>query len=286
MKHKFKFLQTGGVPLTNDLMALLEEAYGIFEVLADLAGNLTILAGCDPVAPNSTTLKPGIVAIEGKLYYFEGGVQSSTVFINKEEIAKVFQDQTTKTLIEVRTVRFGNSVAPNLYNWADFVRLKTLKEMQNFATQQQIAELQMQIDRLNIKTAPIKNDGIVMIWPRTEEIPLYWKECTDLRGRTPIGYDPNYVYNATIHAFNYQLNVKGANIGELSVKMTGLQNGPHDHDVNGIGIELPNKKHTNSGSFQAFTVGNKKTTSSGNGNPHNNVQPSTVVMFIEPNFPF
>ena len=79
MKYSFEILQTGGVPLTNDLMALIEEAYGIFETLADVAGNLTILSGAEITG---STVKPGIVAIEGKLYYFEGGTTTSKVYIN------------------------------------------------------------------------------------------------------------------------------------------------------------------------------------------------------------
>ncbi len=97
MQYNFKFLQTGGVPLTNDLMSLIDEAYGIFEVLGDLSGNLTILSGCDITGTN---VAPGIVSIEGKLYYFEGGSIISTVYIHKEDIQKTFEDQTTKTLIE------------------------------------------------------------------------------------------------------------------------------------------------------------------------------------------
>ena len=97
MRYNFKFLQTGGVPLTNDLMSLIEEAYGIFEVLGDLSGELNDTFGCDITGTNVT---PGIVAIEGKLYYFEGGSIVSTVYIHKEDIQKTFEDQTTKTLIE------------------------------------------------------------------------------------------------------------------------------------------------------------------------------------------
>ncbi|MEI7487098.1 MAG: hypothetical protein WCJ72_06750, partial [Chryseobacterium sp.] len=112
MRYQFKFLQTGGVPLTNDLMALIEEAYGIFEVLGDLSGNLTILSGCEIIGTN---INPGIVAIEGKLYYFEGGSIVSTVYIHTEEIQKTFEDSTTKTLIEKKTVRFGSGTVN--YNW-------------------------------------------------------------------------------------------------------------------------------------------------------------------------
>ena len=145
MKYSFKFLQTGGVPLTNDLMSLIEEAYQIFEVLGDLSGNLTILSGCQIVG---STVLSGIVAIEGKLYQFEGGLISDTVFIHQENIKKTFQDQIDKVLIEKRTVKFGNAITT--YNWADFVRLETLKSIQikvnNSVTQTQFAALLAEVD--------------------------------------------------------------------------------------------------------------------------------------------
>lgn len=274
MKLSFKFLQTGGMPLTNDLMALIEEAYGIFEVLGDLAGHLTILSGC---VVNGSNVTPGIVSIDGKLYYFEGGLATATVFINTQEVPKVFQDQTSKTLIEIRTVRFGNSVAPNLYNWADFTRLKPLKEMQDYATQAQIAALQEQINLLAIKTAPIINGGIVWPWRKpAADIPAGWKECIDLRGKTIFGRDPN---DTTFANLGNTIGTKTKTIAKVNLPAVGLSYEdvePGTPDWMGGGFDGGNNK---------FTRRSKTTANMGSGTPMDVLNPGRIVNFIEPDLP-
>lgn len=126
MNNNIQFLQTGGVPLTNDLMATLQEAYQLFEVLGDVAGHLTILKGCET---NGSTTNPGIVAINGKIFPFEGGLTTSTVYIHTKEIDKTFEDQTDKVLIEKKAVRFGQAL--ETYNWGDFKTIPTLRELAN-----------------------------------------------------------------------------------------------------------------------------------------------------------
>ena len=274
MKYNFKFLQTDGVPLTNDLMQLIEEAYSIFEVLGDLAGNLTILKGCNLVG---STVEPGIVAIEGKLYHFEGGLVSDTVYINLQEIKKTFQNQTEKVLIENRTVRFGNAITT--YNWADFVRLETLKEIQtkvnNGVTVQMFNALLLEVDLLKLKTAPIINGGIIFPFRRpANEIPAGWKECIDFRGKTVVGRDPN----------DSDFGNLGNTVGTKTHTLTIDEMPAHKHKVplfangsaSGNAVGHPDNYIDNN-----RTVDSQET---GGNQPHNNIQPSRIVNFIEPNF--
>ncbi|BFO64133.1 phage baseplate protein [Chryseobacterium sp. KCF3-3] len=275
MRYNFKFLQTGGVPLTNDLMSLIEEAYGIFEVLGDLSGNLTILSGCDITGTNVT---PGIVAIEGKLYYFEGGSIVSTVYIHKEDIQKTFEDQTTKTLIEKRTVRFGSGAVN--YNWADFVKLKTLKEIQskvdNSVSQDDFDALVTRVEVLEMKTAPIINGGVVWAWFKpVAEIPAGWKECIDIRGKVIVGLDPNDVDFSTL---------KGT-IGAKKHTLTLAEMPSHSHrtptfangSASGNAVGHPDNWIDNNRKVESDYVGGNQ--------PHNNIQPSIIAYFIEPNLP-
>lgn len=277
MKYNFKFLQTDGVPLTNDLMQLIEEAYSIFEVLGDLAGSLTILKGCNQIG---STVEPGIVAIEGKLYHFDGGLISDTVYINLNEIKKTFQNQTEKVLIENRTVRFGNAITT--YNWADFVRLETLKEIQakvnNGITVQQFNTLLAKVTLLELKTAPIINGGIIFPFRRpVAEIPAGWKECVDFRGKTIVGRDPNDSDFANLG------NTVGTKTHTLSINEMPSHNHPYEDIANntnggadiGVGFD---------GGGNRFHRRNLNTGDKGGDQPHNNIQPSRIVNFIEPNF--
>lgn len=275
MKYNFKFLQTDGVPLTNDLMQLIEEAYSIFEVLGDLAGNLTILKGCNLVG---STVEPGIVAIEGKLYHFEGGLVSDTVYINLQEIKKTFQNQTEKVLIENRTVRFGNAITT--YNWSDFVRLETLKQIQvkvnNSVTQQQFNSLIAEIDLLKLKTAPIINGGIIFPFRRpANEIPVGWKECIDFRGKTIVGRDPNDndLANLGNTVGSKTKTISKANLPAIGITYEDVE--PHGPDWGVGGFD---------GGNNPFTRRQKTTSNLGSGIPLDVLNPSRIVNFIEPNF--
>lgn len=275
MRYNFKFLQTGGVPLTNDLMSLIEEAYGIFEVLGDLSGNLTILSGCDITGTNVT---PGIVAIEGKLYYFEGGSIVSTVYIHKEDIQKTFEDQTTKTLIEKRTVRFGSGTVN--YNWADFVKLKTLREIQskvdNSVSQNDFNLLVDRVEVLEMKTAPIINGGVVWAWFKpVAEIPAGWKECTNVRGKTVVGWNPNDIDFSTI----------GNSGGNKTIQLTVSQLPKIKFNYTRTLPWAGQSGGGFGGGGNQFDISTQNTNELGDNAPVNIMIPHIIAAFIEPNLP-
>lgn len=271
-----KFLQTGGVPLTNDLMDTLQSAYEIFNATASLAGQHAILYGCDTVG---NTVSDGIVAINGKLYHFLGGTVSTTVFIHKEEIDKTFQDATDKVLIEKHRIRFGAAAPGDTFNWSDFVKIKTVKEIsliiENMATQQQISDLQMEVNLLKQKTAPIINGGIVWAWFKpASEIPTGWKECTDIRGRTIVGLNPS----------DPQMDTLKQTLGAKTHHLTINELPAHSHafpTTRDFGDSTPSSQVTTDP--QAFK-GMGATQETGGNQPHNNMQPSIIAYFIEPNF--
>lgn len=278
MKNKFNFLQTGGVPLTNDLMNLIEEAYSIFEVLADVAGDKTILAGC---VVNGSNVSPGIVAIAGKLYYFEGGLATSTVFINKQEVQKTFQDQTNKTLIEMYSVKFGNSTPGNVFLWADFVRLDNLKDLKikvdAAATQAQISALITEMNLLKLKTAAIVNGGVIWPWRKpASEIPAGWKECIDFRGKTIFGRDPN---DSTFANLGNSIGTKTKTIAKTNLPAVGIPYEdvePGNPDWMGGGYD---------GGNNHFTRRPKTTANLGDGTAMDVLNPGRIVNFIEPDLP-
>lgn len=275
MNTEIQFMQTGGVPLTNDLLDVLQKTYDIYNCIAPLAGNLTIIAGCEL---SGSYVNPGVVAIDGEVLPFVGGALSSTVYINIESQSETFQDQTDKILIIKKTVQFGS--ATTSYNWADFVKLETLKEIQlrvnNGVTQQQLNDLIAEVEVLKLKTAPIINDGIVMIWRKPlSEIPAGWKECIDYRGKTIVGRDPNDVDFSNINNTGGSKTkiISQTNLPPISASANIVQ--PYGNPATGGGFDGGGNLWGNR--TVTFSIG-------GNSTPINVMNPHRIVEFIEPNF--
>lgn len=274
MRLNFKFMQTDGVPLTADLMDQMQEAYAIFNVMGNLSGNLTILSGCEIVG---SAVAPGIVVINNDVLYFEGGTVSSTVYIHQEDIQKVFKNQVSKVLIEKKTVRFGS--ASTNYNWSDFIRLKTLREIQilveNSVSQQQFALALADIDLLKLKTAPIVNGGVILSFRKpANEIPLGWKECTDTTGKMLIHCDPNDV----------ELSTLGNPVGNKKITQTIAQMPVHSFTYTRTLPWSAGSGGGFGGGGNQFNISGQNTNTIGNGEAMNILNPARIVLFIEPNF--
>lgn len=290
MKLNINFLQTGGVPLTNDLMDLIQEQIKFYDFLGELAGNLTILSGC---VVTGSSISSGVVAINGACYFLEGGLITSTVYINTQQIYKTFQDQTDKILIERKTVKFGTSTPNNMWNWVEFTRLDTLKEIQDKiakkAEQTTVLGILERVMKLEIKTAPIQNGAIVLPWFKLKsEIPFGWKECLDTRGKTIVGVDPNDV---DLSVLKNTLGAKKqpilqANLPNVRLKMFknvwANNYGPNTQTAS-IGISVGGAQN-----YYISGVGGDpdvyETSPLGQGVQQNNMQPSILAYFIEPDF--
>ena len=273
MKLNINFLQTGGVPLTNDLMQDIMSAIQLYDVLGSLAGHLTIISGCEITGNN---VSPGVVAINGEVFYFEGGNIVPSVYVHSEQILKTFEDQTDKVLILKQTVKFGSGAAN--YNWSDFVRLQTLKEIQskvnNSVSQQEFAVVKADIELLKLKTAPIINGGIAWAWFKpAADIPAGWKECTDIRGRVIVGLDPN----------DSDFSLLKGTIGAKTHKLTEAEMPRHRH----YGQSMVYAESWKGNGFKPDEWNNDDgwTDYTGGDQPHNNIQPSVIAYFIEPNLP-
>ncbi len=281
MKLNIEFLQTGGVPLTNDLMAKIMEAIKLYDALGSVAGHMTILAGCDPVAGSANTVSPGVVAINDEVLYFEGGEKTPNVFVNEVEISKTFQDQQNKVLIRKRTVKFGNAAPPNQYTWADFVKLQTLKSIQESldqkANQSQVDNHEIRLQRLELKTAPIENGKVVFLFRKpASEVPLGWKECTDFRKKTIFGYDPTDpgAWSDLTHTGgSATITVKKENLPSVRIKINAIQ--PYGPNMNLGGFDGGSNQHNNK-ILESEPLGNNE--------PIDITNPHRLVNFIEPDF--
>ncbi|GAA5096966.1 hypothetical protein GCM10023210_31410 [Chryseobacterium ginsengisoli] len=278
MRINIKWLQTGGVPLTNDVMAVVMESIETYNVLGDLAGHLTILSGCVITGQN---VSPGVVAINGDVLYFEGGNIYTNVYVHTEEIVKTFQDTTDKVLVEKKVVKFGDSSTQ--YLWSEFFRLETLKSLQikvnNSVSITDFNALKDEVEVLKIKTAPIINGGIVWAWFKpVDEIPDGWKEAIDIRGKTIVGLDPNDIDPA-----NFSFATLKGTLGEKRHKLTVSELPSHAHGTTS-GREKVGTGNQNGASANGGGGSNFNNPSVGGDQPHNNIQPSIIAYFIEPNF--
>lgn len=280
MKFNIEFMQTGGVPLTNDLMQRIMDAIRLYDSVGELAGHMTIISGCDFISGSTTTVNPGVVAINGEVLPFEGGIIDTNVFVHEEQILKAFQDQTNKVLIKKRTVKFGNSVAPNLFPWSEFTKLQTIKSIQlsldGKADKITFEALEKRVKKVELKTAPIENGGVVFIFRKpASEIPLGWKECTDLSGKTVFGYnqfDPDFSSFGLSFGSKTVTLTKG-NLPKFRLRTNVVQ--PYGNNQ-GLGGFDGGGNQWNWKPLDSEEIGNSE--------PLKILPPYEIVLFIEPNF--
>mgnify|MGYP003543340082 CR=1 FL=1 len=277
--NTINFIQTGGVPFTNDVAQEFENAYKIFNAYGALAGDKTIISGC---VENGSSVSDGFIYVNNELFYFEGGSKSDNIFLNEQNIDKVFEDQTTKTLIKIRTLKFGNAI-DNVWAWSDFKRIDTM------------LSLMLRLDTLeasqtitNAKLAIFTQGGVVFPWFKAvEDIPEGFAPVWNIAGKTIVGLDPN----------DTDFDTVGKLFGSKKHKLTTSELPKHRFK-----LAVP----TGQNSYPTLTPNNSLATINNNGDDgnyllgghsaeptvgqssevggdleHNNVQPSIVANYIE-----
>lgn len=278
-----EFLQDGGVPLTNDLMSELMNAISLYNILGELAGNLTIISGC---VVTGNTVSNGVVYINGDILPFQGGYISETVIVEETIIEKTFENLQDKGLVYKKVAKFG--LGEPEYDWSEFKTVSSLKQLaedlESKASKSVVDQLILDVNLLKLKTAPIINGGIVFPFRRpVDEIPVGWKECTDFRGKTIVGYDPN---DNDFKNLNTDYGEKTTKLtpGQLP-KMEGKFETLTGNSVvpSGIVSWLYSTAALIAGGSTNFSHKGVKI-AFGNDESHNNVQPSRIALYIEPNF--
>ena len=277
--NTLNFIQTGGVPFTNNVAAEFEKAYSIFNAYGAMAGDKTIISGC---LENGSSVSDGFIYVNNELFYFEGGSKSDNIFLNVQNIDKVFEDQTTKTLIKIRTLKFGNAIE-NVWAWNEFKRIDTM------------LSLMLRLDTLeasqtitNAKLAIFTQGGVVFPWFKAvEDIPKGFAPVWNIAGKTIVGLDPN----------DTDFDAVGKLFGSKKHKLTTSELPKHRFK-----LAVP----TGQNSYPTLTPNNSLATINNKGNDgnyvlggttgeptvgqssevggdleHNNVQPSIVANYIE-----
>ncbi|MFC4163991.1 hypothetical protein ACFOWU_10015 [Epilithonimonas zeae] len=281
------FNQTGGFPLSTNILDALQTSYNLFNQLGNLAGDFAIISGCQV---NGSSVTDGTVFLNGELLPFQAGNLSDTVIITVEPVKATFQDAEQRDVIYKRQVRFGTAGPEDTYAWSRFKRIFKTTEIEAFKLshdnsianhstslsnhEARIASLEAKVAALEIKPSAIPI-GMIAIWnkPSTVAIPKDWQECTDLKGRVPVGWLPNDSDFGSID--NYK--VEG---GERTHILSKDEMPRHSHRFL-YGSYTRGTGSSNTPIAVNGTAGTSYTTEEGSGLPHNNLQPYRVVRFIE-----
>ena len=252
--NKTNFIQTGGWPLKSERLQELQTAYSIFNAYGSLAGNLTIISGCETLG---TTVTDGVVFIDGELYDFKSAsvTPSSTVIIIETPINRGFKNGVVKTVHTLRYATFGT--AETSWPWSDFKLLDP------------ITELMRRWNVLEKKNAVFQAGGGMVLWNKPAvDIPTGWQEVIDWRGRMPVGFDN----------VQSEFNVMGKTGGQKNKKLSIDEMPRHRHrtgSYSGVGTGVKSEP------WEGYDGAGDYTDYQGNDQAFSILNPYRVVYFIE-----
>lgn len=259
-----RYKQTGGFPLDTNNLDFLQNSFHILNTLGNLAGDMVIISGCETTG---NTVSNGVVYVNKEVLEFRGGSLSANVFIKEEAVSGTFEDGSFKPIEITRYVTFGSSTPEKTFAWADFKRFDNLVE-----NAKKNLDFEKRLKALETKKSPIPI-GLIAIWgkPASEPIPEGWKECTDLRGRMPLGWNPD----------DAEFNQIGTMGGEKTHALTIAEMPAHSHKVpvfargsaSGNAHGHPDDWIDDRRTVDSFSVGGNQ--------PHNNMPPYRIIKFIE-----
>jgi hypothetical protein len=266
-----------GFPFDQDTMRVVQDEIFAVANLALLGGNQYILSGCAVIGAN---VSDGIVVINGEILAFIGGNVSDKVVIIEMDSPLNFLDTaslaiTPINVVKDRVARFGDDGSLNPYLWVDFKRNNPNNGLLG------------RVDKIEKMLKPLMgyddpdNPGTTvygswLFWGRiAAQIPSGWEPVPDAewKGRVPVVLDVDQV------EFNTIGKIGGENTHLLNVEEMPA----HKHTFDGSGDNATDDT-SDRGQFRNNNdrPGNygAHMNNTGGDQPHNNLQPYKVVMFI------
>ena len=268
-----RYKQTGGFPLDTNNLDFLQSSFHILNTLGNLAGDMVIISGCEITG---NTVNNGVVYVNKEVLEFRGGSISANVFIKEEAVSGTFEDGSFKPIEITRYVTFGSSTPEKTFKWEDFKRVDNL-------IQQGVknADFEKRIKALENKKSPVPI-GLIAIWgkPASEPIPEGWKECTDLRGRMPLGWNPDD------EDFKELLKNDGEKTHQLKVQELPVIEGGFETVTHMTRLGTGVVRGVSGGQAQiaggaSQWLHEQMELKFGGNQPHNNMPPYRIIKFIE-----
>jgi hypothetical protein len=184
------FNQSIGFPLETDILDQMQKNYNILNAFGAIVGNFSIITGCKTIG---TTVSDGIVFINGEVFQFKGGTVQDNVVIVQTVESLEFEDFNSREVIFTRYVTFGTATTQFL--WSDFKPGFETKNIPTALAQKAenvtVNALIARIEALEAKPSNVPV-GLIAIWGRPlSDIPAGWEEYINLRGRFPMGQNPD-----------------------------------------------------------------------------------------------
>jgi hypothetical protein len=184
------FNQSIGFPLETDVLDQMQKNYNILNAFGAIVGNFSIISGC---VTTGTTVSNGIVFINGEVFEFKGGTVQDNVVIVQTVESLEFEDFNSREVIFTRYVTFG--IATTQFPWSDFKPGFETKNIPAVLAQKAenttVNALIARIEALEAKPSNVPV-GLIAIWGRPlSDIPAGWEEYINLRGRFPMGLNPD-----------------------------------------------------------------------------------------------
>jgi hypothetical protein len=253
--NKLNLNQTGGFPLSTNILDAMQTAYSVFNSLGNLAGNLAIISGCNITG---TTVSDGTVYINGELLEFRSGNVGANVIIKEDAETRIFEDGSSKIVILKRYATFGTALTN--YPWENFKRIFPTTEIKTFKDDHEALE----------KSVPI---GLVAIWGKhLEDIPVGWAVHTPMQGLVPVGRkagDVNFGAAAGTKIGTAEVTIEKSHLPNYNIPIT---------------VKDPYEGSESAGGFNGGgNIWKNKTiniSTGGGGLAITNIQPSTIVDFI------
>lgn len=145
-----KFVQTEGYPLTSERLQELQTTFQILNVFGNLAGNLTIISGCEL---SGSTVQNGYVFINGELLEFRAAAVdgNSKVVILEDKIYKTFKNGSSKEVYAIRYATIGTNTEAS-WLWSSFKRPFPTKDIEVFRS-----DFENRLNVIETKLATIEN---------------------------------------------------------------------------------------------------------------------------------